>query len=138
MRHLLLFLSIATVILFTYLICMNFDSTVTLKYTTSAQEIKELAFVAYSIIVFLAGILTGAGALYVLFSVQKDKVNAYKRELERSSVSGMKNSSKVEVLEAKIKTLEKAFDTVIDERKQLELKISSLNAELESINKKNN
>jgi len=40
------------------------------------------------------------------------------------------------VLEAKIKTLEKAFNTVIDERTKLEVQIKTLNAELESINNK--
>jgi len=47
----------------------------------------------------------------------------------------MNNASRVEVLEAKNKTLEKAFNTVIDERTQLEVQIKSLNAELDKINK---
>ena len=47
----------------------------------------------------------------------------------------MNNASKVEVLEAKIKTLEKAFNTVIDERKKLEVQIENLNNELDNLNK---
>ena len=65
----------------------------------------------------------------------KDKVKAYQRELEKSSISGTTNASKVEVLEAKIKTLEKAFNTVIDERTKLEVQIKTLNAEIDNLNK---
>ena len=66
----------------------------------------------------------------------KAKVKAYERELEKTSITGQNNASKVDVLEAKIKTLEKAFNTVIDERTKLEVQIKTLNAELESINNK--
>lgn len=45
----------------------------------------------------------------MFLSASKDKVKAYQRELERTSISGSANASRVEVLEAKIKTLEKAF-----------------------------
>ena len=66
---------------------------------------------------------------------KKDKVKAYQRELERTSVSGINNASRVEVLEAKIKTLEKAFNTVADERTQLEVQIRNLNQEIDNITK---
>ena len=67
--------------------------------------------------------------------MQKDRVKAYKRELEKSSVSGEANASKVDVLEAKIKTLEKAFNSVVDERTKLELQIKNLNNEIDNLSK---
>ena len=78
----------------------------------------------------------GAGTVNMFLSAQKDQVKAYKRELEKSSVAGADNASKVDVLEAKIKTLEKAFNTVIDERTQLEIQIKSLNSEIDNMRKK--
>ena len=74
----------------------------------------------------------------MFLSAQKDKVKAYKRELEKTSVAGADNASRVEVLEAKIKTLEKAFNTVIDERTQLEVQIKSLNSEIDGMRNKGN
>lgn len=84
----------------------------------------------------LSGIIVGAGTVYLFLSTANTKIKAYERELERTSVTGQNNASKVEVLEAKIKTLEKAFSTVIDERTKLEVQIKTLNAELDSINGK--
>lgn len=89
----------------------------------------------YTVLVLLAGLISGAGTVYLFLSAQKDKVKAYQRELEKTSISGMNNASKVEVLEAKIKTLEKAFNSVIDERKKLEVQIENLNNELNNLNK---
>jgi uncharacterized coiled-coil DUF342 family protein len=56
--------------------------------------------------------------------------------LEKTAVSSDSNASKVEVLEAKIKTLEKAFTSVVDERTKLEVQIKELNAEIDNLNKK--
>lgn len=96
---------------------------------------KAIRLSTYTTLILLGGIFVGAGTVYMFYDATKDKVKAYQRELERTSISGSSNASKVEVLEAKIKTLEKAFDTVIDERKQLEVQIKTLNAELDNLNK---
>ena len=96
---------------------------------------KAIRLSTYTTLILLSGIFVGAGTVYMFYDATKDKVKAYQRELERTSISGSSNASKVEVLEAKIKTLEKAFNTVIDERKQLEVQIKTLNAELDNLNK---
>ncbi len=96
---------------------------------------KTINLAVLIISILLAGIFVGAGIVYMFLDATKDKVKAYQRELEKTSISGSNNASKVEVLEAKIKTLEKAFNTVIDERKQLEVQIENLNIELDKINK---
>ena len=47
---------------------------------------------------------------------QKDKINPYKRQLEKLSVVKDSSQSRVEVLEAKIKTLEAALQKSIDNK----------------------
>ena len=42
-----------------------------------------------------------------------EKNSAYKRQLEKTSVSNTESSSRVEVLEAKIKVLEKALEDAL-------------------------
>ncbi len=96
---------------------------------------KAVRLSTYTVLILLSGIFVGAGTVYMFLSAQKEKVKAYQRELEKTSISGMDNASRVEVLEAKIKTLEKAFNTVIDERTKLEVQIKTLNAELDNLNK---
>lgn len=96
---------------------------------------KAVRLSTYTVLILLSGIFVGAGTVYMFLSAQKEKVKAYQRELEKTSISGMDNASRVEVLEAKIKTLEKAFNTVIDERTKLEVQIKTLNAEIDNLNK---
>lgn len=62
---------------------------------------------------FIAGILVGAlwaGTFYI--SLHK-KLKEYQRKLEKTSVQSDEDSSKVEVLEAKIQTLEKALESAL-------------------------
>lgn len=96
---------------------------------------KAVRISTYTVLILLSGIFVGAGTVYMFLSAQKEKVKAYQRELEKTSISGLDNASRVEVLEAKIKTLEKAFNTVIDERTKLEVQIKTLNAEIDNLNK---
>jgi len=150
MRRLFLFLSVVLLIGIIHIVTLNFNSPVAVKYLYSAlldaqtqagwteqgaYFVQNMSLSIYTIIILISGIFIGAGIVYMFLSIQKDKLKAYKRELEKTSISGMNNASRVEVLEAKIKTLEKAFNTVIDERTQLEVQIKSLNAELDKINK---
>lgn len=64
--------------------------------------------------IVLIGTFFGASIVGYFYSLQKEKLNAYKRELEKSSVSNSTSTSKVEVLEAKIATLEKALDNALN------------------------
>lgn len=68
----------------------------------------------YTLIVLFAGIFTGMLWVAQFYWAQKEKLNAYKRELERSSITNTSSSSKVEVLEAKIATLEKALNDALN------------------------
>lgn len=138
MRRVFLVLSIVLLLGFIYLAVINMNNSINLSYIYSvieSQNITTLNLGIYTLISLFAGIFVGAGIVYMFLSAQNDKVKAYQRELERTSVSGLNNASRVEVLEAKIKTLEKAFNTVADERTQLEVQIKNLNEEIDNITK---
>ncbi len=139
MKKLFFFFSMLVLIGVVYLIIMNTGNSVDVNYlkgySYTVDMTRTLKVSSYTAIILLAGIISGLGIMSLFLGIQKDKVKAYKRELEKTSISGETNASRVEVLEAKIKTLEKAFNTVIDERTKLEVQIKSLNAEIEALNK---
>ena len=147
MKKIYLGLSIVLLLCVIYLAMVNFNNYALIN-VLSGMDIHRDGLVAngqylakavrlstYTVLILLSGIFVGAGTVYMFLSAQKEKVKAYQRELEKTSISGMDNASRVEVLEAKIKTLEKAFNTVIDERTKLEVQIKTLNAEIDNLNK---
>ena len=151
MRRIFIIFSLIFLIGIIYLMVINFNNYANVNYLHSsfANNQAQLVFgehagllykatrmSTYTFLVLIVGVFVGAGTVNLFLSAVNDKVKAYQRELEKTSISGSANASKVEVLEAKIKTLEKAFDTVIDERTKLEVQIKSLNAEIENLNKR--
>ena len=150
MRRVFLVLSVIILIFGLYIAFMNTGNTIDVNVLYSnlldAQTsvgwseqggffVKQLNFAVYTLSLLFGGIFVGGGIVYMFWHAAKDKLKVYQRELEKTSISGTNNASRVEVLEAKIKTLEKAFNTVIDERTKLEVQIKTLNAELENLNK---
>ena len=75
---------------------------------------KTMNIATYTLTVLGVGIFSGVCLLGQLYLSEKNKLNAYKRELEKSSVTNSSNSSKVQVLEAKIATLEKALNDALN------------------------
>lgn len=147
MKKIYLILSIVLLLCVIYFAIINFNNYALIN-VLSGMDVHKDGLVAngqylakairlstYTVLILLAGIYVGASTVYMFLSAQKEKVKAYQRELEKTSISGMDNASRVEVLEAKIKTLEKAFNTVIDERTKLEVQIKTLNAEIDNLNK---
>ncbi len=141
MKKLFFFLSIIILLSVVYIALINTSSYVDVNWLKgghyTADLTKAIRLSSYTLLVLIAGIFSGAGTVGLFLGVQKDKVKAYKRELEKSSVTGEANASKVSVLEAKIKTLEKAFTSVVDERTKMEVQIKNLNSEIEALNKNN-
>lgn len=152
MKKVFLTLSVIILLCFIYLAIINFGNYSSINFLNGnltdvqiqngwvAQGdyiAKAVRVSTFLVLTLIAGIFVGAGTVYMFLEATKVKVKAYERELEKTSISGTNNASKVEVLEAKIKTLEKAFNTVIDERTKLEVQIKTLNAEIDNLNKKN-
>lgn len=75
--------------------------------------VKTLNLAVYTFIVLLVGFFAGLSWMGQFYLTQREKLNAYKRELEKSSLSNSTSTSRVEVLEAKIATLEKALDEAL-------------------------
>ena len=106
-----------------YLAIVNFGEIVVLKCFVNADVAnslhlpnysKSVRFGTYTLSLFVLGFLSGlvfAGQFY--FALQ-DKFKAYKRELERSSITNSSGEAKINVLEAKIATLEKALDDALN------------------------
>ena len=63
--------------------------------------------------IFAAGILSCIFLMSLKLNVKNDKLNSYKRELEKESISSDENSAKVKVLESKIQVLEKALENAL-------------------------
>ena len=138
MKRVFMAFSILLLLMVIYISLINFQNYAGVNFSTLSGQVfsRAIRVSTYTVFVLLSGIFVGAGTVYMFLSAQNDKVKAYKRELEKTSVVGADNASRVEVLEAKIKTLEKAFNTVIDERTQLEVQIKSLNSEIDGMRKK--
>jgi Protein of unknown function (DUF1049). len=65
---------------------------------------------------FVAGILAGVFWAVAFYTPIQAKLKEYQRKLEKTSVQSSEESSKVEVLEAKIATLEKALQAAIENK----------------------
>ncbi len=63
--------------------------------------------------IFCCGVLLGIFLMNLILNVKNQKINSYKRELEKESINSIENSSKVKVLEAKIEVLEKALENAL-------------------------
>ena len=63
--------------------------------------------------VFISGIGIGIVLMFFKLNVKNDKINSYKRQLEKESISSDENSAKVKVLESKIQVLEKALENAL-------------------------
>jgi len=63
--------------------------------------------------VFLSGFCFGIFLMFLKLNVKNDKINLYKRELEKESVVSDESSARVKVLESKIQVLEKALENAI-------------------------
>ena len=64
-------------------------------------------------VVFACGFLFGIFLMNLKVNVKNDKINSYKRELEKESIASSESSSRVKVLESKIEVLEKALENAL-------------------------
>lgn len=68
------------------------------------------------VLMFVAGVFFGIFVMNIKLFVKNDKLNSYKRELEKESIASDESSAKVRVLEAKIEVLEKALDNALNNK----------------------
>ena len=65
------------------------------------------------ILALLLGIILGIFIMNILVIVKNKKIGAYKRQLEKESISSDENAAKVKILESKIQVLEKALENAL-------------------------
>lgn len=65
------------------------------------------------IIMFLSGFTLAVFLMTLKVNVKNQKLNSYKRELEKEAIVSTEASSKVKVLESKIVVLEKALENAL-------------------------
>ena len=68
----------------------------------------------FTFVTFGIGLFVGIALFMPFYSAQEDKLNAYRRELEKSSVKTDASTSEVKVLQAKIEVLEKALKDALN------------------------
>ena len=62
---------------------------------------------------FLSGFALAIFLMTLKINVKNEKLNSYKRELEKESIASTESSSRVRVLESKIEVLEKALENAL-------------------------
>ena len=65
------------------------------------------------ITMFLSGFALAIFLMTLKINVKNEKLNSYKRELEKESIASTESSSRVKVLESKIEVLEKALENAL-------------------------
>ena len=65
---------------------------------------------------FFCGLLLGIFLMIFVLNVKNQRLNSYKRELEKESINSTESSSRVKVLEAKIEVLENDLEKKIKEK----------------------
>ena len=64
--------------------------------------------------IFISGLGIGMFLMFLKLNVKNDKINSYKRELEKESIASDESSARVKVLESKIEVLEKALENALN------------------------
>lgn len=62
---------------------------------------------------FVIGLVFGILLMILLINIKNKKINVYKRQLEKESISSDENAARVKVLESKIEVLEKALENAL-------------------------
>lgn len=63
--------------------------------------------------IFISGMGVGLFLMATKLIVKNDKLNSYKRELEKEAIASDNSSARVKVLESKIEVLEKALENAL-------------------------
>ncbi len=121
MKYLSMIIVTLITLVFLVLIVMNFNNAVEINLVNSSlSEIlglpamsKTLSLGIYTLLIFILDEIAALFFFLPLMRTINEKNSAYKRQLEKTSVSSTENSSRVEVLEAKIKVLEKALEDAL-------------------------
>ena len=74
----------------------------------------SLNFMIQLLSAFTIGIIVGLLLMNIFIIIKNKKINVYKRQLEKESISSDENAAKVKVLESKIQVLERALENALN------------------------
>lgn len=114
-------LSILSALCVCFVVLMNYHNNVTINLfsqkfatlTNLSTYTIDFDFAIFTLIIFLLGLFSAVFFFAPLYKSLKDKYSAYKRELEKGSISNSNGEAKIKVLENKIAVLEKALDDAL-------------------------
>ena len=114
-------ISIISTLVICILILMNYQDTagITILSSKIAEILRltphtiTLNMALYTLIIFILGEIAAITFFGPLYQSLKTKYNAYKRELEKGSISNTSAEAKIQVLENKITVLEKALNDAL-------------------------
>lgn len=114
-------LSILSALCAGFLTLMNYHNNVTMNLlspklaslTNLSTHTTGFDFGIYTLIIFFLGIFATIFFFAPQYSSLREKFNAYKRELEKGSISNSNDAAKIKILENKITVLEKALDEAL-------------------------
>ena len=114
-------LSVLSALCVGFIILMNYHNEVTINlFSSKFASLTNLSvhstnfdFGIFTLAIFLLGLLSALFFYATLYKSLKDKYCAYKRELEKGSITNSNGEAKIKVLENKITVLEKALDDAL-------------------------
>ena len=114
-------ISVIAILILCFLILMNFQDTAGITLLSSkigailnlTPQTFTMNMSLYTLLVFILGELSAIFFFAPLYMSLKEKFNAYKRELEKGSISNTSAEAKIQVLENKITVLEKDLDDAL-------------------------
>ena len=114
-------ISIISTLIILFLIVMNYQDTAGITILSSkiagilkiAPHAITLNMALYTLIIFILGEISAIFFFAPLYTSLKEKFNAYKRELEKDSISSSSAEAKIQVLENKITVIEKALNDAL-------------------------
>lgn len=101
-----------------YIAILNVSNSIPLNFWGPAAQMaadsvssnsKNINIAVFTFLVFGTGMFVGLALFSPFYFAQEEKINAFRRELEKSSVKTDSSSSQVKVLQAKIEVLERAL-----------------------------
>ncbi len=117
-------ISILATLILCFLLLMNFQDTAGITFLSSkiaailhtTPHAITINMSVYTLAIFILGEISAIFFFAPLYTSLKEKFNAYKRELEKGSISNTSAEAKINVLENKITVLEKALDDALKKK----------------------
>lgn len=117
-------LSIVMVISVIFLAYLNIDTKLSFIIWKNIGETSFLVFHSkffmVILIIFILGILVGSCWASAFYATLEKKIKEYQKRLERNTLISCEGNARVEVLEEKIKVLEKALQSALEKKEEEE------------------